>query len=118
MTFDSVRHSVAFKGGTLLLRNERWRPAAFLLGRAAKLAPDHWESHNNLAVAFLKLARWKEAADVAQRAIALDPTAADSHAFLGIALLQLERWEEAVGPDRPAIRPGSRREGPDESVGE
>lgn len=103
MTFDSVRHSVAFKGGTLLLRNERWRPAAFLLGRAAKLAPDHWESHNNLAVAFLKLARWKEAADVAQRAIALDPTAADSHAFLGIALLQLERWEEAVAAYRQAI---------------
>jgi tetratricopeptide (TPR) repeat protein len=94
---------MAFKSGTMLLRNERWRPAAFLLGRATKLAPDHWEAHNNLAVALLKLERWEDAARVAARAINLDPTAADSHDFFGIALLQLERWDEAVAAYRRAI---------------
>ena len=103
MTFNSALHRVAFKRGSTLLRNERWRPAAFLLGRATKLAPDHWESHNNLAVALLKLGRWEEAAGMAERAIGLDPAATDSHAFLGMALLQLERWEEAVAAYRQAI---------------
>jgi Tfp pilus assembly protein PilF len=94
---------MALKAGTMLLRKERWRPAAFLLGSAAKLAPDHWESHNNLAVAYLKLERWGDAARVAERAIRLDPSAVDSHDFLGIALLQLDRWEEAVAAYRRAI---------------
>jgi Flp pilus assembly protein TadD len=103
MLFDSVRRKVAFKSGTMLLRKAQWRPAAFLLGRAAKLGPEDWESHNNLAVALLKLERWEEAAEVAQRAIVLDPTAVDSHAFLAIALLQLERWEGAVAACQRAI---------------
>jgi Flp pilus assembly protein TadD len=96
MTFDSVRHWVAFKRGSMLLRKARWRQAASLLTHATTLAPEHWESHNNLAIAFLKLGRWEEAAGMAQRAIRLNPTAGDSHAFFGIALLQLERWDEAV----------------------
>ena len=103
MTFDSVRHRVAFQGGSMLLRKERWRPAAFLLGRATKLAPGHRQSHNSLAVALLKLERWEDAAGAAKRAISLEPTAADSHDFFGIALLQLERWEEAVAAYRRAI---------------
>jgi Flp pilus assembly protein TadD len=103
MLFDSVRHWVAFKGGSVLLRREQWRPAAFLLHHATKVAPDHWESHTNLAVAFLKLERWTQAADVAERAIRLNPTADDSYVFFGIALLQLERWDEAAAAYRRAI---------------
>ena len=87
----------------MMLRKARWRPAAFLLGRAATLAPQHWETHNNLAVAFLKLQRWEEAARMAERAIELDPAAVDSLDFLGIALLQLERWDAAVAAYRQAI---------------
>jgi tetratricopeptide (TPR) repeat protein len=103
MTFDSVRHELAFRSGTMLLRKGRWGPAAFLLGRAAKLAPQHWESHNNLAIAYLKLGRWKDAARVAECAVRLDPAATESLDFVGIALLQLERWEEAVVAYRRAI---------------
>src|SRR5256885_6304521 len=72
---DSFRHRIALKRGSDLLRKERWQQAAPLLGRATHLAPGHWESHNNLAIALLKLGRWDEAAGVAQRAISLDPTA-------------------------------------------
>jgi Flp pilus assembly protein TadD len=104
MMLHSVRYWVAFKGGRMLLRKEQWRGAAFLLDRATKLAPHHWESHNNLAIALLKLGRWEEAAGMAQRAISLDPTAADSHDFFGIALLQMERWDEAVAAYRRAIK--------------
>jgi Tfp pilus assembly protein PilF len=100
----SVRYWVAFKGGRMLLRKEQWRAAASLLSRATKLAPHHWESHNNLAIALLKLGRWEEAAGMAQRAISLNPTAADSHDFFGIALLQMERWDEAVAAYRRAIK--------------
>jgi len=101
--FDSFRHRIALKRGSDLLRKERWQQAAPLLGRATHLAPGHWESHNNLAIALLKLGRWEEAAGVAQRAISLDPTASDSHAFFGIALLKMERWEEAVAAYQRAI---------------
>jgi tetratricopeptide (TPR) repeat protein len=104
--FGSLRRWVASKAfvrGSALLRQERWRSAAFLLGRAAKMAPDHWEAHNNLAVALLKLARWEDAAGVARHAIGLDPAAADSHALLGLAMLQLQRWEEAAAAYRLAI---------------
>src|SRR5256885_16579112 len=94
---DSFRHRIALKRGSDLLRKERWQQAAPLLGRATHLAPGHWESHNNLAIALLKLARWEGPAGGAQRAISLDPTASDSHAFFGIALLRLRRWEEAAG---------------------
>ena len=63
--FPSMRHQFAFEAGTRLLRKERWWAAAFLLRRATKLAPSHWESPNNLAVAFLKLQRWEDAARAA-----------------------------------------------------
>ena len=99
----AVRHRIAFNGGTLLLRHRLWRPAAFLLDRAIRMAPGHWEAHNNLAIAFLKLKRWEDAARVAERAIGLDPGAVESRDFLGIALLQLERWEEAVAVYRRAV---------------
>jgi tetratricopeptide (TPR) repeat protein len=103
MTIASTRYRIAIAGGTRLLRRGRWRPAAFLLGRAVKLAPDRWEAHNNLAVALLKLERWAEAAKEAERAICLDPQAVDSYDFLGIALLRLERWEEAARAYRQAL---------------
>jgi Flp pilus assembly protein TadD len=103
MTLASMRRLVAFRGGTFMLKRGRWRPAAFLLGRAIELVPGDWEAHNNLAIALLKLRRWEEAAGIAQRAIKLNPAAGDSYDFFGIALLQLERWEEAVAVYRRAL---------------
>ena len=103
MNLAALRHRIILKRGSDLLRQEKWQKASALLGRAAKLAPDHWESHNNLAIAFLKLGRWEEAAGMAQRAIRLSPRSADSHDFFGIALLQMERWEEAVVAYRRAV---------------
>jgi tetratricopeptide (TPR) repeat protein len=103
MILGALRHRIILKRGSDLLRKERWQKAATLLERASSLAPNHWESHNNLAIAFLKLGRWEEAAGMAQRAIRLAPTAADSHDFFGIALLQMERWEEAVVAYQRAI---------------
>src|SRR6185503_10387177 len=73
VTFAAVGHRVAFKGGTLLLRRRLWRPAAFLLGRAIRMAPDHWEAQNNLAIALLKLERWEDAARAAKQAARLNP---------------------------------------------
>ena len=101
--FDALRHRIAFKQGRKLLIREHWQPAASLLGLAVKLDPNHWESHNNLACALLKLGRFEEAAGMVQRAISLSPNAPDSHAFFGIALLHLERWEEAIAAYRRAI---------------
>ncbi|HMC56041.1 MAG TPA: tetratricopeptide repeat protein [Gemmatimonadaceae bacterium] len=109
MTIVSLSHRLAFAAGTRLLHKQRWMPAAFLLRRAARLAPNHWESHNNLAVALLKLERWEEAARTAERAVALDPASVDSRDFLGIALLQLQRWEEAVTTYRAAIQADASR---------
>jgi tetratricopeptide (TPR) repeat protein len=107
--FNSARLRVALKGGTMLLRRKRWRPAAFLLRRATKLEPGNWEAQNNLTIALLKMERWEDAARVAQHAIGLNPTAVESRDFLGIALLQLERWEEAAAAYRRAIEADSSR---------
>ncbi len=104
-----MRQWITFKRGSMLLRKERWQPAATLLGRAVELAPNHWEAHHNLTIALLKLERWEEAAGMAQRAIRRNPRAAESHDLFGIALLQLARWEEAVVAYRNAIALDDRR---------
>ena len=106
---QSARHWVAFKGGRMLLRRGWWRGAAMLLRRATQQAPHSWEAHNNLAIAYLKLARLEEAAGMAQRAIRIAPSATDSHDVFGIALLQMNRWEEAVLAYRRAIAVDPRR---------
>lgn len=103
MNLAALRHRIILKRGSDLLRKGDWQNASSILDRAAKLAPNHWESHNNLAIALLKLGRFEEAAGIAQRAIRLAPDAADSHDLFGIALLQMERWEEAVAAYRRAI---------------
>ncbi|HMC56779.1 MAG TPA: tetratricopeptide repeat protein [Gemmatimonadaceae bacterium] len=103
MNLAALRHRIILKRGSDLLRKEQWQKAFSALDRAARLAPRHWESHNNLAIALLKLGRFEEAAGVAQRAIRLAPAASDSHDLFGIALLQMERWDEAVVAYRRAI---------------
>ena len=57
----------------MLLRKEKWRLAAFLLGRAAKLAPEHWESHNNLAIAYEHEGDLAKARAAYERALELEP---------------------------------------------
>ena len=104
MILASARHSLAIKGGTMLLRRGQWRIAAFLLRRAISLAPGDWEAHNNLAIALLKLKRWPDAAEVAERAVNLDPTSVDSLDSFGLALLQLARWDEAARTYEAAIK--------------
>jgi tetratricopeptide (TPR) repeat protein len=104
-----LRQWIAFKRGSMLLRKERWQPAASLLSRAIELTPGHWEAHHNLTIALLKLERWEEAAGMAQRAIRLNPGAVDSHDLFGIALLQLARWEEAIAAYREAVTLDPRR---------
>jgi hypothetical protein len=100
----AARYRIAFDGGTLLLRHRLWWPAAFLLRRAIRMAPSHWEAHNNLAIALLKLERWEDAARAAEQAVRLDPGSGESHDLLGISLLQLERWEEAVTVYRQGLK--------------
>ena len=107
--FRLARQWLAFKRGSMLLRKERWQPAASRLARAVELGARHWESHHNLTIALLKLERWEEAAGIAQRAIRLNPGSADSHDLFGIALLQLARWEEAVAVYRRAVTLESQR---------
>jgi Flp pilus assembly protein TadD len=104
VTLEILRQRIAFRGGTLLLRRGFWRPAAFLLGRATRIAPDHRDAQHNLTIALLKLGRWQDAAGAAKRAIGLDPGAAESHDLLGIAMLHLERWDEAVSACQAALR--------------
>ena len=101
--FRSYRHRRCYHLGTIFLEQEQWQKAESLFRRAAGYGPDDPWSHNNLAIALLKLGRFEESCAEFLRAIQLRPDFAESRENLGAALTKLYRWEEAVAVYRGAL---------------
>ena len=71
--------------------------------KAAQLAPNDIEIHNNLGITLQELGRFKEAEESYRQAIVLKADFAEAHYNLGILLKELRRFKEAEASYRQAI---------------
>lgn len=94
--------------GVACQAHKRHAEAEAAFARAAALAPDAAEPHNNRAVALKGLGRLDEALAEVERAIALQPDYPEAHNTRGNILSAMERIEEALAAYERAIslRPG------------
>ena len=71
--------------------------------KAAQLAPNDIEIHNNLGITLQELGRFKEAEESYRQAIVLKADFAEAHYNLGILLKELSRFKEVEASYRQAI---------------
>lgn len=80
----------------LALMGQKDYPAALReLEAAARVRPDHADTHLNLGIALTEMGRLEEAIDHCRRAIALNPGFGQNHLKLGIALGAQGEWPAA-----------------------
>ncbi len=78
--------------------------ALMAMQKAAELAPDDIESHNNLGNILLESGRIEEALSSFRQVIEIKPDNTDAHCNLGVALRQLGRLNEAQASYRRALQ--------------
>jgi tetratricopeptide (TPR) repeat protein len=105
MTARFPLHPYGWKAlGTALRQTGRNADALAAMKKAAELAPDDIESHNNLGNTLQNMGYLDEAAVSYRRAIQIKSDDANTHCNLGITLRQLGRLDEAEASYRRALQ--------------
>jgi len=93
-----------FAKGALLLSQRRYEDSINVIQRGIDIAPNHADSHANLAFSLTNAGRHEEGLQAIERAKRLNPRYSQVYLYVeAITLFHLERYEEAVSILQDAI---------------
>lgn len=83
------------KGRRLLMDEHRAQDSLAAFRKAAQIAPDYWEAHFLLGIAYMGLRHWSDAELSLGRAIAFNDSLGPAYLALGSSLLEEGKFSEA-----------------------